>query len=162
MYLFLEYCEEQRRNSAHARARKGATLKSFFNYLKSKRHLIEDNPASELESPKIGKRQPIYMTMEEARIFIDGIKESTHYYRNYCMITFFLNLGIRVTELCKLNLTSIQGDYLTVTGKGDKERTVFLNEACQNALSRYLKKNAMLLKTQIRTSPYFYHRKEHA
>ncbi|ETT86341.1 tyrosine recombinase XerC [Viridibacillus sp. FSL R5-0477] len=146
MYLFLEYCEEQRRNSAHARARKGATLKSFFNYLKSKRHLIEDNPASELESPKIGKRQPIYMTMEEARIFIDGIKESTHYYRNYCMITFFLNLGIRVTELCKLNLTSIQGDYLTVTGKGDKERTVFLNEACQNALSRYLKKERYAIK----------------
>lgn len=138
MYLFLEYCEENRHNSASTRARKVATLKSFFKYLKSKRHLIEENPAEDLETPKISKRQPIYLSFEEAKVFLKGIQSKTHHYRDYCMMMFFLNLGIRVSELCHLNLDSIQENFLTVTGKGDKERTVYLNNACTSALANYL------------------------
>ncbi|WP_391123130.1 tyrosine-type recombinase/integrase [Psychrobacillus sp. L3] len=140
MYLFLEYCEVQRKNSAATRARKAATLKSFFKYLKGKRRLIEDNPADELETPKIGKKKPIYMDLQEAEMFIAGIKRSNHYYRNYSMIMFFLNLGLRVSELCNLNLTSIQGNVLHVFGKGDKERTVFLNNTCIQSLQVYKQK----------------------
>lgn len=138
LYLFMEYCEVERGNSASARARKAATLKSFFRYLKGKRRLIEENPAEELETPKIGKKTPIYMNMEEATQFIEGIENKKSSPRNYCIIMFFLNLGIRVTELCNLNITSVQGNYLTVVGKGNKERTVFLNEACQTAMKKYL------------------------
>lgn len=140
MYLFLEYCEIQRSNSAASRARKAATLKSFFKYLKGKRRVLEENPADELETPKIGKKKPIYMDQKEAEIFIAGIKKSNHYYRNYSMIMFFLNLGLRVSELCSLNLTSIQDNVLHVLGKGDKERTVFLNRACTVSLHTYMEK----------------------
>jgi len=140
MYLFLEYCEAQRHNSAATRARKTATLRSFFKYLKGKKRLIEDNPADELETPKIGKKKPIYMNQEEAEMFIAGIKRSNHYYRNYSMIMFFLNLGIRVSEVCSLNINSIQDNMLRIVGKGDKERTVFLNNACIQSLHVYMEK----------------------
>lgn len=137
LYLFMEYCEVQRGNSASARARKVATLKSFFKYLKGKRRLLEENPADELETPKIGRKKPIYMNIEEAKQFIDGIQLNRASPRNYCMMMFFLNLGIRVTELCQLNKSSIQGRYLTVVGKGNKERTVYLNDSCIQALADY-------------------------
>lgn len=137
LYYFMEYCEVQRGNSAASRARKVATLKSFFKYLKGKRRLIEENPAEELETPKIGRKRPIYMNFQEATQFIDGIPANQASPRNYCMMMFFLNLGIRVTELCQLNITSIQGRYLTVVGKGNKERTVYLNDSCMQALADY-------------------------
>ncbi|MGE7093678.1 tyrosine recombinase XerC [Lysinibacillus sp. NPDC048646] len=137
LYLFMEYCEVQRQNSASARARKVATLKSFFKYIKGKRRLLEENPADELETPKIARRKPVYMNMDEATQFIDGIQPNRASPRNYCMMMFFLNLGIRVTELCQLNKSSIQGRYLTVIGKGNKERTVYLNDSCMQALADY-------------------------
>lgn len=137
LYLFMEYCEVVRGNSNITRARKVATLKAFFKYLKNKRRLIEENPAEELETPKIAKKTPIYMNMEEATLFIDGINHTSQSTRNYCIIMFFLNLGIRVSELCNLNITSIQGTYVTISGKGNKERTVYLNDACQKALKEY-------------------------
>lgn len=140
MYLFLEYCETKRSNSAATRARKAATLKSLFKYLKGKRRMLDENPADELETPKIGKKKPIYMDQKEAELFIAGIKKSNHYYRNYSMIMFFLNLGLRVSELCSLNLTSVQDNVLHVIGKGDKERTVFLNKACTVSLHKYMEK----------------------
>lgn len=140
IYLFLEYCEIQRHNSAASRARKAATIKSFFKYLKGKRRLLDYNPAEELETPKIGKKKPIYMNQEDAEIFLKGIKRTNHYYRNYAMVMFFLNLGLRVSELCSLNLTSIQDNVLYVVGKGDKERTVFLNKVCIRSLEIYKQK----------------------
>ena len=146
IYMFLEYCETQRNNSASSRARKAATIKSFFKYLKGKRRLIEENPTEELESPKTGKRRPIYMSLDESKQFLGGIKKNKHYYRNYCMMMFFLNLGIRVSELCSLNLNSIQENVLRVSGKGDKERTVFLNKVCLESLEAYLEKERCQIK----------------
>lgn len=140
IYLFLEYCEVQRNNSTASRARKAATIKSFFKYLKGKRRLLEYNPADELESPKIGKKKPIYMNQQEAEQFIAAIRRNNHYYRNFSMVMFFLNLGIRVSEICNLNINSIQGNLLSVIGKGDKERTVFMNNACLRSLEIYKEK----------------------
>lgn len=138
LYAFLEYCETVRGNGAASRSRKVATLKAFFNYLKGKRQLIMDNPSEQLESPKISKKQPIYMNLEETQCFLQGIEGSRHFERDYCMMTWFLNLGIRVSELCSLNLTSIHQQILTVKGKGDKERNLYLNEQCLRTLEAYL------------------------
>ncbi|WP_107839753.1 tyrosine recombinase XerC [Metasolibacillus meyeri] len=138
LYLFMEYCEVQRGNSPAARARKVATLKSFFKYLKGKRRLIEENPADELETPKIGRKTPVYLNLQEAQQFIAATTMQQYSERDYCMMIFFLNLGIRVTELCSLNLQSIQGRHITVVGKGNKERIVFMNESCYEALQAYL------------------------
>lgn len=138
LYLFMEYCEVQRGNSSSARARKVATLKAFFKYLKGKRRLIEENPAEHLETPKIGRRQPVYLNYSEAKDFIGAVQTQSYSARDECMMVFFLNLGIRVSELCSLNIDSINGRMLTVIGKGNKERHVYLNDACMNALEKYL------------------------
>lgn len=146
LYMFLEYCEVHRKNSPYSRARKVASIKSFFKYLKGKRRLIEYNPAEELESPKIGKRMPIYMNLEETKVFLSGIPRDKHYKRNYCILMFLLNLGLRVSELCGLNLNSIQDNSLKVIGKGNKERDVPLNRVCIEALKDYLENERRLIK----------------
>jgi len=138
MYLFLEYCEEVRGNSAATRARKVATLKSFFKYLKTRKHLIDENPAEDLESPKISKKQPVYLKVPEAQQFLEHIPSKTHYYRDLCMMTFLLNMGLRVTELCRLSLNDIEGRSIRVVGKGDKERIVYMNDRCIEVLKLYL------------------------
>lgn len=138
LYLFMEYCEIQRGNSSAARARKVATLKAFFKYLKGKRRLIDENPAEHLETPKIGRRQPVYLNYNEAKDFIGAVQTQSYSARDECMMVFFLNLGIRVSELCSLNIDSINGRMLTVIGKGNKERHVYLNDACMHAMEKYL------------------------
>ncbi|PLS19757.1 recombinase XerC [Bacillus sp. M6-12] len=138
LYLFLEYCEVNRNNGSSARARKVASIKSFFKYLTGKRRLLEYNPAGELESPKIGTKTPIYLNIEESEQFLDGIKEGNHYYRDTCLMILSLNLGLRVSELCGLNTNSIQGKTIKVLGKGNKERVLPLNDSCMEAIKDYL------------------------
>lgn len=138
LYLFFEYCTEVRKNSPASRARKVAALKGFFNYLKLRRRLLDENITEQLETPKIGKRKPTYLQMEEAKMFLQSIEHRKYAIRDYCMMMFLLNTGMRVSELCSLNMSSISGRQLKIIGKGNKERAVYLNDACINALNAYL------------------------
>ena len=123
--------------SAATRARKIATLRSFFNYLTRKVHLLEENPIKELDSPKLKKTLPKYLTLDESIELLDSV-DGTHSERDYCILTLFLNCGLRISELIGLNLGDIQDDALRVLGKGNKVRVVYLNDACKDALKRYL------------------------
>ena len=139
LYAFLSFTEKYRNNSSYARARKVATLKSFFKYLFGKAKIISENPAMELESPKINKRHPVYLTLNQSIELLESLdKNSKNYARDYCILTFFLNCGMRLSELCNIEKDKIRGDILTIIGKGDKERTVYLNDACLKALQSYL------------------------
>ncbi len=137
LYAFLSFAEKYRDNSAYARARKVATLKSFFKFLSRRTRVIDDNPASDLESPKINKRQPVYLNLEESKNLL-GYIDGKYKERDYCIITIFLNCGLRVSELCGVNLNDIRDDILTVIGKGNKQRSVYLNNACLNAIRDYI------------------------
>lgn len=140
IYAFLSFLEKVRNNSAYARARKVATLKSFFKFLNSKIKLIDENPTVELESPKINKRHPVYLTLDQSITVLNSMdKENKNYYRDYCILTLFLNCGMRLSELCNIEIEKIKGDTLTIIGKGNKERTVYLNEASIAAIENYLK-----------------------
>ena len=140
LYAFLSFTEKQRNNGTYARARKVAALKSYFKFLQGKARIIEDNPTLELESPKINKRHPIYLTLDESVNLLSSLdKTSKNYFRDYCILTLFLNCGMRLSELCSIKIDKIKGDTLTIIGKGNKERTVYLNEACIKAISNYLK-----------------------
>ena len=140
IYAFLAFLEKVRNNSAYARARKVATLKSFFKFLNSKIKLIDENPTVELESPKINKRHPVYLTLDQSITVLNSMdKSNKNYYRDYCILTLFLNCGMRLSELCNIEIEKIKGDTLTIIGKGNKERTVYLNEASIAAIENYLK-----------------------
>lgn len=140
MYAFLSYADRSRNNSTYARARKVACLKTFFNYLTIKARLIKDNPTAELESPKIIKRNPEYLTLDESIKLLRSMdKENINYYRDYAILTIFLNCGLRLSELVDIRISKISDDRLTVVGKGNKERVVYLNNACLSAINDYLK-----------------------
>lgn len=138
LYSFMSYVSNNRDNTSHARARKVASLKSFFNYLTNKARLISTNPASELESPKIVKRLPRYLNIDESKQLLSSVS-GEYPERDYAILVLFLNCGMRLSELVGINLNNIRDNSLTVIGKGDKERTIPLNNACIEALKAYMK-----------------------
>lgn len=137
VYEFLYYATRERENTAATRARKLSSLKGFFKYLTSKTGVLQNNPVQDVETPKIKKRLPKYLSLEESIELLNNI-QSDFYERDYCVITLFLNCGMRLTELVGINITDIKQDTLRVIGKGDKERTVYLNEACILAIENLL------------------------
>lgn len=144
LYAFLSFAEKQRENSAYARARKVASIKGFFKYLHGKAHVLEFDPSGELESPRIRKRNPVYLSLDESVLLLQSM-DKTHrdYYRDYCMLTLFLNCGLRISELTSIRWPMIRDDTLRIIGKGNKERTVYLNKACLSVI-KDLKENQEL------------------
>lgn len=139
MHAFLVYCKNERDNNDSTRARKTCTLRVYFKYLTTKVGLISVNPAEQLESPKVKSRLPKHLSLEQSLELLASI-DGPYRDRDYAMITLFLNCGLRLSELCSLNVTDIKSDRsLRVIGKGNKERVVYLNDACVLAIEEYLK-----------------------
>lgn len=161
IYEFLAFVEKQRNNSTYARARKVASIKSFFKYLNNRTKILDENPASDLESPKINKRNPVYLTLDESKNLLTSMDQTQkHYRRDLCIITLFLNCGLRLSELCSINISSIKEDTLTIIGKGNKERTVYLNKACLNAIADYImERNTMQIITEHKDALFISERK---
>ena len=91
----------------------------------------------QLEIPAQRKSLPKYLTLEESLHLLESI-EGKDRERDYCIITILLNCGIRLSELVGIKLSDIRDDTLTVLGKGNKERLVYLNDSCLNAIAGYL------------------------
>ena len=138
LYKYINYLSKDRKQKSTTRARKVASIKSFFKYLYSKTHVIDSNPAVDLESPKITKKLPVYLELDESVKLLGSVKGENEK-RDYCILTLFLNCGMRLSELCGINISSIKDGQLKVLGKGNKERTVYLNSACEKAIGEYLK-----------------------
>lgn len=145
IYDFLYYIDSVRSNKNCAKARKLCAIRAFFKYAVTKRFLLETSPAANIDSPKQKKTLPRFLSLDESIKLLSAIKndtESNTVERDYAMITLFLNCGMRVSELVGISI----GDYdrealewLRVTGKGNKERMIYLNSACKEALIPYLK-----------------------
>lgn len=142
-YEFMNYLMRERSNTEITRARKTSSIKSFFNYLTVKKHILEYDPLKELEAPKRKKHKPKYLTLEESINLLNAV-DSKHKERDYCIITLFLNCGMRLSELVGLNVTDIRPDStIRILGKGNKERIVYLNSACISAIENYLRVRPM-------------------
>ncbi len=138
-YEFLVFCKSERDNSETTRARKCSSLRSFFNYLTNKCKLLETNPMTQLELPKTKKSLPKYLTLDQSLELLNGV-DGEFKERDFCILTLFLNCGFRLSELCGLNMNDIRSDNtIRVVGKGNKERIVYLNDACTAAINEYLK-----------------------
>lgn len=137
VYSFMNYLSRDRDLGAAARARKIATIRSFYKYLTNKAKLLSENPMQDLDSPRQRKSLPKYLTLEQSLQLLDSVDEPNQT-RDYCILTLFLNCGLRISELAGLNLTDVRQDQLRVLGKGNKERTVFLNSACRQAIDDWL------------------------
>lgn len=138
LYSFLVYCKNDRGNSTTTRARKTSTLRIFFKYLTAQTHLLEKNPAELLELPKIKQALPKHLTLEDSVGLLNSV-DGQHRERDLCILTLFLNCGMRLSELCGLNVSDIYSDgSMRILGKGNKERIIYLNSACNEALRAYM------------------------
>lgn len=145
VYEYLNYTMSERENNAKTRARKVSSLRSFYKYLTTKANILEENPIQELEIPALKKSLPKYLSLEQSLELLSHVDSSSPK-RDYCMITLFLNCGIRLSELVGLNLSSVHfaAKTMTVLGKGNKERLLYLNNACIRSLEEYLKERSQI------------------
>ena len=138
-YEFMGYLIDDRQNNSSTRLRKTSALRGFFNYICVKKHYIDEDPLKELETPKQKKSLPKYLTLEQSIQLLESV-DGPHKERDYCIITLFLNCGLRLSELVGLNVSDIRPDRTArVVGKGNKERIIYLNDACINAIEAYLR-----------------------
>ena len=139
VFEYMNFLISERDNHAASRQRKTSSLRMFYKFLTNQKHLMDDSPLQQLESPKQKKSLPKYLTLEQSLELLNAI-DGPYKERDYCMITLFLNCGMRLSELVGLNLSDIRKDatVIRVVGKGNKERIVYLNDACKTAIQRYL------------------------
>ena len=123
--------------SAASRCRRTSSVKSFFQYLTVKRHLLDYNVCQELDMPKRQASLPRYLEESECEALLNAC-DGPYGLRDYCILMILLCCGLRVSELVSLNLTDIYEDHLRVIGKGNKERVVFFAEGCREAIDDYL------------------------
>ncbi len=144
---FLAYLKNTYNSKPATLARKASTIRIFFKYLCNKSKKISSNPAQELENPKLDKRLPKYLTLEQSERLLEVSQTSSsshgnhdNHERNFAIITLFLNCGMRLSELVSINLNDINyfDSKLNVIGKGNKERTIYLNNACIDAIKKYI------------------------
>lgn len=150
VYSFIFFMQQERGNGTASRSRKLTSLRVFYKYLITKKHCVENNPAANIESPKKKKQLPKHLSINECVDLLSVVKndiESKTKERDYCILTLFLNCGMRLSELVGISLQDIDRtfDSLKVTGKGSKERIVYLNDACKIALADYLEVRAKYL-----------------
>ncbi|MEG0980031.1 MAG: tyrosine recombinase XerC [Oscillospiraceae bacterium] len=138
-YSFLSYCKDTRDNNAKTRARKVSSLRNFFKYCSVQKKILNENPMQELDTPKLPKSLPKYLTLEQSQELLKNSATGKFKERDYAIITLFLNCGLRLAELVSLNYTDVRDDCtMRVLGKGNKERTIYLNDACMEAIKVYM------------------------
>ena len=130
-------------NGPKSRARKLSALRGFFGYLHGQTGTLKLDPTENISLGSPKKSLPRYLTETECLELLKNI-QSDFYERDYCILTLFLNCGMRLAELVTINLNDFRDDTIRITGKGNKERLVYLNSACLDALSRYLPARAAL------------------
>ena len=148
VYAYMNYLNRERprhRKSADsgvgltpaARARKVAAIRSFYKYLTNKAKVLAENPMQDLDTPRLKKSLPRYLNLDESVNLLTNV-DGKNQTRDYCILTLFLNCGLRISELVGLNVADDRGETLRVLGKGNKERVIFLNDACRQALDEWL------------------------
>lgn len=135
IFAYLDYVRSAS-NGPKARARKLSALRGFFGYMCTQVSKISNNPTENINLGTPKKALPKYLTESESLELLNNI-QSDFYERDFCIITLFLNCGMRLAELISINLGDFRDDTIRITGKGGKERLVYLNDACKQALERY-------------------------
>jgi len=137
IYEFLNFLSRELGEGSAARSRKIVSIRMFYKYMTSKTNQLSYNPTLTLETPKAAKRLPVHMSLNESVSLLDSV-DGPFKERDYAILTLFLNCGMRLTELVGINLRDIGENTIIITGKGNKQRMVYLNEACISALKDYL------------------------
>ncbi len=142
IFSFLDFAS-MNHNGSSSRSRKMSALRGFFDYMCNQVGRLQSDPTANISLGVPKKVLPKYLTLEESVRLLQNI-HSDFYERDYCILTLFLNCGMRLTELISINLSSFRDNTIRIVGKGGKERLVYLNDACHSALEPYLAARASL------------------
>lgn len=139
IFEFMNFVADERNNMSSTRQRKSSSLKSFFKYLTVHEKLLDENPTENLTPPKSKKALPHFLSLEQSIELLQAV-EGPDAERDRCILTLFLNCGMRLSELVSINLTDViqNNSTLRILGKGNKERIVYLNQACLDSIKQYL------------------------
>ncbi|MBR2739492.1 MAG: tyrosine recombinase XerC [Oscillospiraceae bacterium] len=152
IYEYLHFVMKDRENSASTRSRKISALRSYYKYLTLKAHKLDNDPAKDLEVPALKKTLPKYLSLEQSIALLNSVNGDFKD-RDYCMLVLLLNCGMRLSELVGIDISDIHEETITITGKGNKERQVYLNKACKKAIARYFHaRNARTYKNKDRNA----------
>lgn len=142
IHSYVSHLAIDNKSKATTRARKISTIRIFFKYLSQKTNILEVNPAQNLETPKLEKRMPKYLSLDDSKKLLNAAdnQDNRNYKRDYAITTLFLNCGMRLSELVGINMNDINFNEckMTVIGKGNKERTIYLNKSCMVAINDYI------------------------
>ncbi len=145
---FLYYVMNERGNSAAARARKLSSLRGFYKYMTNKTNQLPYNPTDNIELPQNKKRLPKYLSLEQSMELLSNV-ETNFTSRDYCILVLLLNCGMRLSELVGIDISDIRDDTLRIIGKGNKERNIYLNSGCLNAIQDYLKERNTIVSPTV-------------
>jgi len=129
-----------KKNSPRSQARKISGLKSFFKFLVFEEYL-KSSPMSNIESPKLGRKLPDILNVEEISQMISSINIKEKFgQRNKTIIEILYGTGIRVSELIELKISNIffKENLIRVLGKGDKERFVPIGLKAKKSIIDYI------------------------
>lgn len=138
--MIRKYLRQYTTLSASSLSRKMVSLRSFYKFL-IKEEIIQDNLMESFDLPKNQKKLPQVLNIEEIKILLNSIKmDNFKNARNRAMLELLYATGIRVSELCDLKLSQInlKMKYLSVIGKGNKERLLPLNDYVCKIISQYI------------------------
>ena len=136
-YNFLYYLTDVKKCGAATRNRKMCSIRGFFKYMTNKKGLLEKNPVENLESSSLPKTLPKYLSLDECTSLLNSVSGKNSK-RDYAALVLFLNCGMRLSELVAIDLSDVASDFITITGKGNKQRNLFLNDACKDAINDYV------------------------
>lgn len=142
VFEYINYLSQERKNNAASRSRKVSSLRTFFKYLTHKAQMLDTNPIEQLETPKLSKSLPKYLSLEQSKKLLSTVLNYNGKFkeRDYCILTLFLNCGLRLSELVGINIKDIgENGTLKIKGKGNKERMIYLNKACTKSIENYLR-----------------------
>ena len=148
--ISLQYCKREdlqdyvyhlaKTVNSRSQARQISGLKGFFNYLIFEGYR-EDSPMDLIESPKIGRKLPEILSLEEINHLFQSINHNTPLeHRNLAILETLYGSGLRVSELINLSISNIllEENLLLITGKGNKQRLVPLGQICADQLMNYI------------------------
>lgn len=141
---FLVHCNFTRDNTAETRQCKLAAIRTFYEWLLSTTPggYLQNNPTKEIPNIEKVEKIPRHLSLDQAKRIqeIFTLENSRFAIRNNAIISTFLSTGARASELINANLKDInlKNNTLTVIGKGNKERTLYLNKTCKEKMSKYI------------------------
>ncbi|MFC1671324.1 site-specific tyrosine recombinase/integron integrase, partial [Spirochaetota bacterium] len=154
---FLKFAKNKKKNSSRTLARSLAAIRQFYNYASDTYDNVE-NPTEKINSPQINKTLPDYLNMEEVNALFKFISENDIYQlRDKAIFELLYSCGLRITEAIELKNHDIdfENSFITVFGKGNKERLVPMGEEAARLMQKYLKESRPLI-INNRESDYFF------